>query len=156
MDEPLGPDAVEAYDKYADELVRFATSLVGPFDADDIAAAALVRVLRRSAWREIADLRPYLHRSVINEARGQRRSTDRRLRREIDAARLAGETVSAFVRVEVLDAIRRLTIQQRAVVFMTYWLDQSAAEVAATLHVSLRTVERELTRARRALEVLLR
>jgi len=152
----MDDDAVEAYDKYADELVRFATSLVGPFDADDVTASALVRVLQRSAWRDVADLRPYLFRAVINEARGRRRSADRRMRRETDAARAVGEPTSAFVRVEVLDAIRRLTVQQRAVVFMTYWLYHSAAEVAQTLHVSVRTVERELTRARRALEVLLR
>jgi RNA polymerase sigma factor (sigma-70 family) len=152
----LDRDAAEAYDKYADELVRFATSLVGPFDADDVMSVALVRVLRRPTWRAVDDLRPYLFRAVINEARGRRRSADRRLRRETDAARLAGEAVSAFVRIEVLDALRQLTIQQRAVVFMTYWLDQPAADVARTLHVSLRTVERELTRARRALEVLLR
>ena len=152
----MDDDALETYDKYADELVRFATSLVGPFSADDVAGAALLRVLRRPTWREVSDLRPYLYRAVVNEARSQRRSTDRRLRRETDAARLAGEPVSAFVRIEVLDAIRRLSVQQRAVVFLTYWIEAPAAEVARTLHLSVRTVERELMRARRALEVLLR
>jgi DNA-directed RNA polymerase specialized sigma24 family protein len=42
------------------------------------------------------------------------------------------------------------------VVYRTYWLDQSAGEVADQLDVSVRTVERELTVARRELEVLLR
>jgi RNA polymerase sigma factor (sigma-70 family) len=137
-------------------MVRFASSLVGPFSADDIVADALGRVLRRPTWREVSDLRPYLYRAVLNEARSQRRAADRRIRRETDAARVAGEPLSGFVRVEVLDALRRLSVRRRGVVFLTYWLDASAADVARMLHVSTRTVERELTRARRELEVLLR
>ena len=56
----------------------------------------------------------------------------------------------------MLDAVGRLNPRQRAVVYLTYWLDQSADEVAHELDVSVRTVERDLTGARRELEVLLR
>ena len=44
----------------------------------------------------------------------------------------------------------------RAVVYLTYWMGVDAAEIARGLAVSVRTVERELTTARRRLEVLLR
>ena len=60
------------------------------------------------------------------------------------------------MRTEVIDAVRRLSVRQRAVVYMTYWLDATANDVALDLGVSVRTVERELTTARRRLEVLLR
>lgn len=56
----------------------------------------------------------------------------------------------------MLAAIRRLTVRQRAVVFLTYWQELSAVDIAAGLDLSLRTVERELTAARRHLEELLR
>jgi RNA polymerase sigma factor (sigma-70 family) len=59
------------------------------------------------------------------------------------------------VRVEVLEALRRLGVRQRAVIFFTYWHDLESTEVARLLGISSRTVQRELTAARRHLEVLL-
>ncbi len=109
-------------------------------------------------WQQIADLRAYLYRAVLNEARSQHRSTQRRLRREIRFASVdateAGPSTS--VRVEVLEALRRLTIRQRAVVYLTYWCDLYVEEVADELQISLRTVARDLSLARKHLEVLLR
>ncbi len=149
-------DAAKAYDKYADELIRFATVLVGASVAEDVMAAALTRVLTRPGWAELEDLRAYLYRCITNEAMSQHRSTQARLRRELNAARMAGEDRSGFVRVEVIDAMLHLSIRQRAVVYLTYWHDLDASMIATQLEVSVRTVERELTRARRSLEVLLR
>jgi RNA polymerase sigma factor (sigma-70 family) len=152
----MDADAVATYDKYSDELTRFASALVGPFTAHDISANVLVRVLSNSAWTQIAELRPYLFRSVLNEAHSQRRSADRRLRREVEAARQAHVPTTGFVRLEVLDAIRKLTVRQRGVIYLTYWLDRTVEDVATELGLSRRTVERELTAARSTLEVLLK
>lgn len=151
----MDDDAAAAYAKYADEVVRFASAVVGPSSAEDLAATVMARVLHRPGWRSMENLRAYLFRAVTNEAVSLHRSTQRRLVREVAAIR-AGEVADGFVRAEVLDAVRRLSVRQRAVVYMTYWLDSSADEVAADLGVSVRTVERELTTARRRLEVLLR
>lgn len=49
----------------------------------------------------------------------------------------------------------RLSTRQRGVIFFTYWHDLSNEEVAELLQISKRTVQRELTAARRRLEVLL-
>lgn len=151
----MDDDAAAAYEKYADEVVRFASAVVGPSGAEDLAASAMGRVLRGSSWRSAENLRAYLFRAVTNEARSIHRSTKRRLAREAASVR-DGQASDGFVRAEVLDAVRRLSVRQRAVVYMTYWLDASADEVAADLGCSVRTVERELTTARRRLEVLLR
>lgn len=151
----MDDDAAAAYAKYADEVVRFASAVVGPSSAEDVAATVMGRVLHGSGWRSMDNLRAYLFRAVANEAVSQHRSTQRRLAREVAAIR-GGVATDGFVRAEVLDAVRRLSVRQRAVVYMTYWLDSSADEVAADLGVSIRTVERELTTARRRLEVLLR
>ncbi|HSM45082.1 MAG TPA: hypothetical protein VK969_08725 [Acidimicrobiia bacterium] len=54
----------------ADELVRFATGLVGPFKAADVVADTFVRVLRSGSWPDAKDQRPYLYRAVVNEGHG--------------------------------------------------------------------------------------
>jgi len=54
-----------------------------------------------------------------------------------------------------LAALKRLSVRQRAVIHLTYWADLSPRQVAETLDTSLRTVERELTKARTRLEEIL-
>ncbi len=148
-------DAIAAYTKYADEVVRFASAVVGPSSAEDVAATVMVRVLNDDGWRSVDNLRAYLYRSVTNEARSQSRATRRRWMREGRDAH-GRPAPDSHMRTEVIDAVRRLSVRQRAVVYMTYWLDATANDVALDLGVSVRTVERELTTARRRLEVLLR
>lgn len=155
--EAMDQDATAAYLKHVDDLLRFASAVAGPSSADDVVAAVVVRVLVESdRWRSVDDVRAYLVRSVMNEAIDrQRRRTRRRRREERDASLQPAASYDSHVRSEVLDAVGRLTARQRAVVYLTYWLDHSASEVASELDVSMRTVERELTVARRELEVLL-
>lgn len=145
----------QIYRKYADELVRFATALAGPDLAEDILADAVLRVFSSPAWRGVRNRRAYLYRAVLNEATHAKRSIDRRLRREA-AATGASPPPSHFEERELIDALRRLTVRQRAVVYLTYWIGIDATEIARGLAVSVRTVERELATARRRLEVLLR
>ena len=154
----MDQDATAEYLKHADDLLRFASAVAGPSAADDIVAAVVMRVLvEDDTWRSIHNLRGYLVRSVMNEAIDrQRRGSRRRRREQRDSTHAPGTSFDDHVRTEVLDAVGRLTPRQRAVVYMTYWLDRSASEVANELDVSVRTVERELTHARRELEVLLR
>ena len=151
----MDADAVEIYEKHADELIRFASVLVGPSGAEDVLSGAMVRLLGTVDWSTITAKRAYLYRAVLNEARSQHRSTKRRLRREVRTAPIDTETPTN-VRPEVLDAMRRLSVRQRAVVYLTYWMDLDVSDVARALQVSPRTAERELTAARRHLEVLLR
>jgi RNA polymerase sigma factor (sigma-70 family) len=148
--------AAEVYEKYADELIRYASALVGPSGADDVLAATFARVFARPAWVQIGEIRAYLYRAVLNEARGQHRATKRRLIRDAHAAAdLSGGQPSFVVRWEVLDAIRHLAVRQRAVVFLTYWADLRVDEIAARLDLSPRTVARDLAVAKNTLEELL-
>ncbi len=145
----------EIYAKHADELLRFATTLVGPSAAEDVFAAAIVRAMTSPAWAAVTDPRPYLFRAVLNEARSMRRSGLRRVAREQRAARpatLAPTTLS----VEVADAMRRLSVRERSVLYLAYWLELPAAEIARTLDLSVRTTERALRSARTHLEESLR
>ena len=141
----------ELYGKHADELIRFATTLVGPSVAEDVVANAVVRSMTSRDWPTVAEPRAYLFRAVLNEARGVGRSDRRRARRENLASRdeIFNEP---NVSVEVSDAMSRLSLRQRSVLFLAYWQDLSVAEIAGTLGLSRRSTERALTDARRTLE----
>jgi RNA polymerase sigma factor (sigma-70 family) len=137
----------EAYRKYADELTRFATGLVGPHDASDIVSSALLRCLSSGSWESVRDERSYLYKAVLNRARQVRRSSLRRAAREARSAPSA-TTVDADPRPEVLEAVGRLSLRQRAVVVLTYWADLSPSEIAGRLDIGEGSVRRHLARAR--------
>ena len=144
----------EIYRKYADDLVRFATGLVGPFDAQDVVTDACLHSFGAKTWQTVTNPRAYLYRSVLNQARSHHRSTLRRRVREMRAAQ--PEAVPATeADVDVLAAVDRLSVQQRASVVLTYWEDLSPGEVASRLGVSEGSVKRHLARARSRLKELL-
>lgn len=145
---------VEVYEKYASELVRFATGLVGPDDAADVVADAFVKVLGSSSWETVDDQRAYLYRSVLNEVRMRHRSTMRRRAREMRTA-VSEAILEPEVRPEVMEAMSVLTAKQRAAVVLTYWEDLSPSEVAQRLGVSEGTVRRHLARGRSKLREVL-
>lgn len=154
MEDPVLVSNEEAYKKYADELVRFATGLVGPNDAADVVAEAFVRVLGSGSWPDVERPRSYLYRTVLNEVRMRHRSTMRRRAREMRAAdREAMEDRS--VRPEVLENLGILSARQRAVVVLTYWEDLAPGEVADRIGISEGSVRRHLARARAKLREVL-
>ncbi|MEN9645517.1 MAG: hypothetical protein RL238_2186 [Actinomycetota bacterium] len=141
----------ELYGKHADELIRFATTLVGPTSADDVVANAVVRAMTSAAWATVTEPRAYLFRSVLNEARMAGRSDRRRARREHATA--PHESVETpGVSLEVRDAMARLSLRQRSALYLAYWHDMSVDDIARTLDISRRSTERALTDARRTLE----
>jgi RNA polymerase sigma-70 factor (ECF subfamily) len=144
----------QIYRKYSDDLVRFATGLVGPFDARDVVTDGCLRAFRSRGWAEVRNHRAYLYRTVLNEARSHHRSTLRRRVRELRSAQ--PEAVpTAEVDVDVLAAVNTLSVQQRASVVLTYWEDLTPAEVASRLGISEGSVKRHLARARARLRELL-
>jgi RNA polymerase sigma-70 factor (ECF subfamily) len=144
----------EVYRTYADELLRFATALVGPSGAEDVLGDALLKAFASRSWTGVQNHRAYLYRAVLNQARSVHRSTQRRLAREAATAS-EHRYEPTTVRAEVLDALRRLTVRQRAVVFLTYWVDLQPEAIAEQLQITARTVQRDLRSAHGRLEVLL-
>lgn len=144
----------EIYRKHADELVRFATGLVGPFDAPDVVVDACLLAFASPGWSSVANRRAYLYRTVLNTARSQHRSTLRRRLREQQSA-TAVETSLGEADLDVLRAVRMLSVQQRAAVFLTYWEDLGPADVGARLGISEGAVKRHLARARTRLRGVL-
>ena len=142
------------YQAHSRALVRFATGLVGPSDAADVVASAVLRAMTSKSWPQVTDHEAYLYRAVANEARSQYRSTMRRRAREQRVA--SREPVyQPDVRPEVLEAVSQLSPRQREVVVLTYWEDLSETAVADRLGMSPGSVRRHLGRARQQLRSLL-
>lgn len=145
----IGVDAAdgELYLKHADGLTRFATGLVGPSNAADVVSEAVVACLGSRQWAMVTEKRSYLYTSVYHKAAEFHRSSRRRLTREAQLAR--GDLVEVpELRPEVLAAVSRLSVRQRAVIVLTYWDDLDTAAVAALLDISEGSVKRHLARAR--------
>jgi RNA polymerase sigma-70 factor (ECF subfamily) len=92
---------------------------------------------------------------VLNAARSRRRAE---LRRRVREARYAPPNIAEpeEIRPEVLEAIARLSVRQRAVVYLTYWDDLDQAAAAELLAISEGSVRRHLARARANLRRTLR
>lgn len=150
------PTVEEAYLKWADELTRYATALVGPADAPDLVADAFAAVLARGdeAWQAVGTQRGYLYRAVTNAARMAARSQLRRRRREL---RWPPELVTGELLADprVRRALDGLSVQQRATTYLTYWHDLAPESVADLLGITPGAVKRHLARARSNLREVL-
>lgn len=147
----------EAYEKWADDLVGFATAMVGPSRAADVVADAFAGLLRRPAgWTEAHDPRAYLYRVVANTARMEHRSAARRRGREQVALRLTPTASdSPLADPDIARVVTGLSPQQRAIVHLVYWEDRSLPDTAAALGISVGSVKQQLDRARHRLRKVL-
>lgn len=149
-------DNEAVYRSYSEELTRYATGLVGPFDAPDVVSDACLKAFEMRKWPDVVDRRAYLYRTVLSVANDHhRRTLSRRLREMKTASREDMPDPAASVDIEVLDAVARLSVQQRAAVYLTYWEDLSPETVAERMGISTGTVKRHLARARKRLGELL-
>jgi RNA polymerase sigma factor (sigma-70 family) len=137
----------EVYRKYADDLTRFATGLVGPSNAADVVSDAVLSCFGSPGWSTVHEKRSYLYRSVFNRAAEFHRATGRRRAREERVA-LPELVDPPEVRPEVLRAVQALSVKQRAVIVLTYWEDLGPSAIAQLMGISEGAVKRHLARAR--------
>lgn len=142
------------YDAHRASLVRFATALVGPSDAQDAVSEAMASLLRGESLANAENPRALMYAAVLAKARSMQRSLYRRRARE---RRFAESVIQEApqVRPDVLDAVLRLSVRQRACVFLMYWEDLSAPQVGERLGLGEGTVKRYLARARAHLREML-
>ncbi|MEX1005458.1 MAG: RNA polymerase sigma factor [Acidimicrobiia bacterium] len=142
----------EIYEEVRGSLMRFAASLVGADDADDVVSEAVVRTLRRGSLASLDNPRAYLMQAVLNAARDR----GRRLTRERAAvARHVGMReavpVVSIDSPELTEAVMRLPVRQRAAIFLVYFEDMAPSDAAELLGVRPGTLRRYLLLARRKL-----
>lgn len=133
------------YRQHKDALVRYAAVLAGPSNAEDIVSSVVTRIYKKHrSLSSLDDPKPYLMRSVLNEAIDRkRRRTEVPLRDQAIEAREA--------RPDVLDAVLTLPLQQRAAVYWTYWEGMTSEQAASQMGCRPSTVRRYLHLARRKL-----
>ncbi len=143
----MGVDSdAEIYLKYRGDLLRYATSLVGPDRAEDVVSTVVLRAMSRQRLTELDRPHAYLMKGVLNESRSVwRRQTTGPLA-EADIRHLPEEVV------ETLDVLWRLPVRQRAATYLYYWEDRPVAEIADLMGVGIGTVKRYLHNARQRLK----
>lgn len=144
-------DNEQVYRSYAEELTRYATALVGPADAADVVTDACLRAFDARGWPEVANRRAYLYRAVFSVANDHhRRTLSRRLRELKVADRDVAQPIE--IDVDVLAAVERLSVQQRAAIVLTYWADLPVEAVAERMGITTGSAKRHLARARKRLK----
>ena len=134
------------YRELKGDLIRYVTVLVGPSDAEDVLSTVIARVYKsRRVLSDLESPRPYLMKSVFNEAMDRRRQ--KRMLPLIDQA-----IEPADARPDVFDAVLGLPIQQRAAIYLSYWVGMTSGEAARHMGCRPATVRRYLHLAKKKLE----
>ena len=147
-----------------DDVYRLTAAIVGDeADARDAAQETFV-----AAWRELPRLRDaarfdaWLQRIAVNASRMTLRARGRRRVREIPSSQVAAfasraAPVADASDAEILDAaLRRLPIEQRAVLVLHHLEGRPLEEIAATFEIPVGTAKSRLFHARLALHAALR
>ncbi len=144
----------DLYERHGLEVTRFAASIVGPVDAADVVQDAIANLIASQGLIGAANPRALMYRSVLARAKTMQRSGFRRRRRE---QRFAESIVTSDPEVipEVARAVARLSPQQRACIFLTYWEDMTPAQIGGQLLIAEGTVKHHLARARNNLRGVL-
>jgi len=147
-----------------DAVYRLTAAILGnEADATDAAQETFV-----AAWRQIRGLRDadrldaWLQRIAVNASRMTMRSRGRRRVREIPssevvaaASRVAADATTSDA--QLLDtALRKLPVEQRAILVLHHLEGQSVDEIAAAFGIPVGTAKSRLFTARRSLEAALR
>lgn len=152
----------ELVDRHAAGLYRLAVAVIGPAEAADATQDALLR-----AWRELPSLRepdrftPWLHRILVNRCRDIARAERRRVRlipvHDLGATSpsIADVAPAADRRADLDRALRRLPVDQRAVLALHYFIGFTLAHVGLVLGVPEGTAKSRLNASLVALRRLL-
>lgn len=144
----------DLYERHARALVAFASSLVGPTDAPDVVHDATVALIASGSLAEATNPKALMYRAVFAKAKSMQRSMFKRRDRE---RRFAASVVyhDPEVLPEVAAAVVRLSDQQRACIFLTYWEDMTPVAIGELLGIAEGTVKHHLSVGREKLRRVL-
>ncbi|MES9588419.1 MULTISPECIES: sigma-70 family RNA polymerase sigma factor [unclassified Streptomyces] len=162
------PDAFAVlFDRYADDIHRYAARRLGADVADDLMAETFVIAFQRRRRYDLsrAQARPWLYGIVTNLVGEHRRSEARHLRAlarvavgvpdegggEPMAERVADRVTAESARGALAGCIAKLPPRYRDVLLVIAWGDLDYVEAAEALGVPVGTVRSRLHRARRRL-----
>jgi RNA polymerase sigma factor (sigma-70 family) len=150
-------DALGAlYDRYAEDLLRYATRLSGSGDAEDLVQNVFLRVLSIAATfdERTVNARPWLFGITTRMAMERRRSLHRFAMVLLNVGGLADRAAvspSFEAASDIPRALQRLAVSKRVVLLLAELEGFSCPEIAAMLEVPVGTVWTRLHHARREL-----
>jgi len=142
------------YRRHCNELMGYATALVGPDEAADVLSTVILRILERRRVGDLDEPRPYLYRAVLNQARSVLRRRSAHPWVELTEAG-AGTNPGPEVDPDVIAAVAALPARQRAATYLVYWQGCTTAEAADLMGAAPGTVGRYLHLARRSMRRVL-
>lgn len=144
-------EAETLLDRYADMVLRIALHNVDPADAEDVVQEVFLRrITARRAFDSPEHEKAWMIRVTLNLCRDFLKSAHRR--RDVP---LEEDLPCENPDTEVLDAVLRLPVPYRNVIYLHYFEDLSVAEIARILHRRENTVSSRLHRARETLRTSL-
>ena len=143
-----------AFDSYSDMVYRIALNIVrNREEAQDIVMDVFMALMKQSGFNDDGHIKAWLIRTAENKAINVVRSA--RITKTQPLDELLANTVSSPLsgsEHDVLDMVMRLPDKLKTTVYMYYYEDMSAAQIADILKISENTVYKRLERGRSALK----
>ncbi len=143
-----------AFDSYSDMVYRIALNIVrNREEAQDIVMDVFMALMKQSGFNDEGHIKAWLIKTAENKAINVVRSA--RITKTQPLDELLANTVSSPLNsseYDVLDMVMRLPDKLKTTVYMYYYEDMSAAQIADILKISENTVYKRLERGRSALK----
>jgi RNA polymerase sigma factor (sigma-70 family) len=141
---PVGTSFIAFYEREFTNAARFAWFLVrSSAIAEDVAQEAFVALYRK--YPQVENPRGFVHRTIVNRARGWQRDERRNALKVVRLSQDYGALSPPDA--ELFDVVGALPYRQRVVIVARYWLGWSEAEIARALDCRPGTVKSLASRA---------
>lgn len=145
------------FDSYSDMVYRIALNIVrNREEAQDIVMDVFMSLMKQNAFNDELHIKRWLIRAAENRAINVVKSA--RVSRTAPLDELLQNTLSAPLsenEYDVLNMVMRLPDKLKTTVYMFYYEDMSAEEIARALGISVNAVYKRLERGRSALKISL-
>ncbi len=145
------------FDEYCDMVYRIVLNIVrNNEEAQDVVMDTFVALMKQTSFMDENHIKAWLIRTAENRAFDVMRSA--RIKRNVPLDEVIENELHSSFSVEekeLLDIVMRLPEKLRSTVYMHYYEDMSAAEIAESLGISESTVYKRLERGRKALRKVL-
>lgn len=145
------------FDSFADMVFRIAFNIVrSREEAEDVVMDTFTALIRQDCFESTEHAKAWLIRTAQNKSLNAVKSG--RVKHNVPLDELLENVLSAPANeseFELLDLVMRLPDKLKTTIYMFYYEDMTAAQIAETLGISENTVYKRLERGRSALKISL-